>query len=360
MHANHKKEPLKISVIIPLYNDKENIILVLDSLARQITTLHEIIIIDNNSTDNSYETVKDFISHHPHQNIILEREMKKGPGQARNTGIKKAKGNIIAFIDSDCIPDKDWIRSICVFFENHQDFDAVGGTYRPFGCQTVAENFLNLFWGIDPSLFPETELKTQEDIYQGKYLSTFNSAFRKSAIDEIGEFDPVFSFAGEDMDFLIRSVQKGHRIVVFHKAMVIAHHFSGHSAISILRKQDAYAKGWCLILKKHFQKTFHFYMTSRFHFSSHFPFTAFITQYSLYIVFLLALFFSKYGLWIFCIVHGTEMLIASHRIKKRLALKNCTVSFPAASGVYILWAGRRLYSIPVRLYFSLKSRMFYL
>lgn len=90
---------IKISVIIPVFNSEQTINKCLNSLFNQTLKEIEIIFIDDGSTDNSSKILFDYASKYDFIKIISQKN--QGPGIARNKGIKKAKGEYIAFLDSD-------------------------------------------------------------------------------------------------------------------------------------------------------------------------------------------------------------------------------------------------------------------
>lgn len=101
-------EELSISVIIPAYNSGKTIVKSLDSIVNQTIAIYEVLIIDDGSTDDTAEMVFNYIDKHPSHNIKLLQQPNYGPSSARNLGIEHAKGNLIAFLDSDdqWLPDK--------------------------------------------------------------------------------------------------------------------------------------------------------------------------------------------------------------------------------------------------------------
>src|SRR5881628_2239659 len=99
---------MKISVVVPFYNEQRYIGDCIEALLAQDYPgeQYEIILVDNNSSDRSCEIVKS------HQRIKLLSEKRQGDFAARNRGLEEAKGGIIAFTDSNCAPAKDWLQKI--------------------------------------------------------------------------------------------------------------------------------------------------------------------------------------------------------------------------------------------------------
>src|SRR5271155_161031 len=88
------------SVIIPVYNRAELIRSALDSVLAQEFSDYELIVVDDGSTDQTAQVIEQYAAEHS-QRIISLRQSNSGPGAARNTGIARATGRYIAFLDSD-------------------------------------------------------------------------------------------------------------------------------------------------------------------------------------------------------------------------------------------------------------------
>ncbi|MAI37133.1 MAG: glycosyltransferase family 2 protein [Alteromonadaceae bacterium TMED7] len=112
-----------ISVIIPVWNDSKRIIRCIDALKRQSLARHlfEIIVIDNVSTDNTYEVLSRI------DGISLLQESKPGSYAARNKAINIAKGTYLAFTDSDCLPDKKWLEELISCAQSDDKIGIVAG-----------------------------------------------------------------------------------------------------------------------------------------------------------------------------------------------------------------------------------------
>lgn len=95
--------PPALAVIIPHYNDVVRLLRCLDALAPQADADVEVVLVDNGSTD-SLDPVR---AAHPGLRIVTEPL--KGAAHARNRGVAETRAPLLAFIDSDCVPDPDWI-----------------------------------------------------------------------------------------------------------------------------------------------------------------------------------------------------------------------------------------------------------
>ncbi len=101
-----------VSIIIPAFNEEKTIVDCLESLSKQTYPSYEIIVVDDGSTDKTFEVLSKF--QYPISNIQykIRRQKHVGPGIARNFGAKHARGEILLFIDADMTFDKDFIKNL--------------------------------------------------------------------------------------------------------------------------------------------------------------------------------------------------------------------------------------------------------
>lgn len=104
--SNSKPSCQLVSIIIPVYNEGKFISKCLESINNQTYKNFEIIVIDDGSTDNSVELVRN------NKNVSLFVQVHKGPGSAKNFGASIAKGEILVFIDGDMYLHKDYLKNI--------------------------------------------------------------------------------------------------------------------------------------------------------------------------------------------------------------------------------------------------------
>lgn len=91
--------PVKISVIVPVFNMERYIGLCLDSILAQSLEGIEVICIDDGSTDGTYHVLKQYAKRY--SNVLAFRQERRGAGAARNLGLRKARGSFVAFMDAD-------------------------------------------------------------------------------------------------------------------------------------------------------------------------------------------------------------------------------------------------------------------
>lgn len=89
------------SIIVPLYNKERFILNTLESLLSQTLSDYELIIIDDQSSDESYQLTKQFLAKHDLNYRLLQNEINRGVGYSRNRGISIAKGQYLIFLDAD-------------------------------------------------------------------------------------------------------------------------------------------------------------------------------------------------------------------------------------------------------------------
>lgn len=136
---NIPEHKLKISVIIPTYNRAEMLKGALFSLMKQARIPDEVVVVNNNSSDNTPEVVADFKDK---LNIKYLIEPTQGTSTARNTGIKNASGEIIVFLDDDCVADENWLHYLELPFLRDSSIGMVGGEI--FACRvkgTLVEDY---------------------------------------------------------------------------------------------------------------------------------------------------------------------------------------------------------------------------
>ena len=174
-----------VSVIIPTYNDWHILSLCVEALAIQSYPREsfEVIIVNNNADD----TVPDDFLLPVGFKLIAER--KPGSYAARNAGIRQAKGEIIGFTDSDCIPDKNWIKNAVDYFKNNKTCTRIAGNVSVFfnsSKPTKAELFDKVY------AFPQRLYVTNSGAAVTANMFTYKKLF-----DTVGFFDENLMSGGD-------------------------------------------------------------------------------------------------------------------------------------------------------------------
>lgn len=186
---------------------------------------HELIVVDNNSTDDTKRVLQGFSGKIPVLRYVFEKNM--GVSHARNTGIRECMGEIIAFVDDDVLFSYEWLVSLQNGIETWGDAEVYGG-------KSVAKwEVTKPSWFVDEGYFSMRGMIAhfEPDIpegYTGEFPYGCNMAFRRESLESVGVFDSELGrkgnrlLAGEEYDLLQKITSSGGRIVYLPKAMV--HH----------------------------------------------------------------------------------------------------------------------------------------
>ena len=176
-----------VSVIIPVYNDIARLALCLRALARQSypADRFEIIVVDNGATPAVAQTLAEL-----YPRVTFAFEPAPGSYAARNRGIELARGRIIAFTDSDCIPAADWIESGVAALATTANCGLVAGRIEFFYTNPEKPNAAELFERV--SGFPQE--KYIVELHYGATANVFTSA---DVIRKVGPFNPKLGSGGD-------------------------------------------------------------------------------------------------------------------------------------------------------------------
>ena len=189
---------MKVSIIIPAHNEEKFIGKTIERALSQNYPDFEIIVVDNNSIDKTNEIAKSF-------GVKVFFEEKKGTGPARERGRKEAKGEILAFIDADCLPDSDWLQRGVKWFGENKDVVGLTGPYNYYDVPTWNSSFFVLIQKYIYSFFNFFLQK----IDNGAVLIFGNCFMRASVAEDFGGFNTDITFYGDDTDTAKRLAQKG-------------------------------------------------------------------------------------------------------------------------------------------------------
>ncbi|MFW6194338.1 MAG: glycosyltransferase [Halobacteriota archaeon] len=193
-----------VSVIVPAYNAENNIANLIESLLDldYPQELLELIMVDNNSTDRTKEIIKKY----PVK--LLEENSIQSSYAARNKGIKHARGEIIAFTDSDCIATKQWVREgVNALVSENADLVAGKVEFIFSKKKTAAEFFDSI-----------TNLQTESYVKEG-FATTANLFVSSSVFRKIGVF-PEKTKSGGDTQWTLRATKNGYSLIYAPKAIV--------------------------------------------------------------------------------------------------------------------------------------------
>lgn len=186
---------MNFSIIIPMYNVEQYIVRCLESVYQQDFNEQdfEVILVDDESPDNSLQLAKDYLSEKSNFTIISQKN--KGLGGARNTGIDKAKGDYIVFLDSDDLLQKKTLEKLSTIVSKYNNLEII-----EFGADIV-DNDLNVISKITPDILRKplsgmkyyVQCKTISSacnkLYNKRFLDAYKLRFLERVYIEDSEFN---------------------------------------------------------------------------------------------------------------------------------------------------------------------------
>lgn len=185
---------VKVSVVIPYYNSKKTILRALHSVVNQTYRDFEIILINDGSTDNSEQVVNEFTIKNKNIKMININQTNLGPSKARNTGIKIAKGEYVAFLDSDDSWNKNKLEIQMKFIKKNKYVSILGCDYNVIKNNDIVINKSN-----------STGKYIKVDFYKRlfkNYFSTPTVIVKKKVIAEFNGFNENQKYAEDSLLFL--------------------------------------------------------------------------------------------------------------------------------------------------------------
>jgi len=229
----------KVSIIIPCYNSEKTLIECLNSVLNQTYKNYEIIVVDNNSTDNTKKIIKQ--NQEKSRKIKYLFEPKIGRGSARNTGEKNAKGEIILMTDSDCIVPKNWIKEMIEPIIN-KECDAVQG---------FEENINKDFWSKQYQLRAVKKYKSVKNI-KGKEIlgkiDTKNFAIKRKLLENIG-LTSKKQVSANDAELGVRMAKNNFNVKFLKNTKV--KHYHRNSLKQVIKKQLCNAEHSIRLVREH-------------------------------------------------------------------------------------------------------------
>jgi len=189
------------SVIVCAFNEEQLLPGCLHSLLQQSFPPHEIIVINNASTDRTAAAASI-------PGIRVVDEPRKGLVVARETGRRVSTGDVLVYVDADCRTPRSWLELIAKEFSGLHPPVAVTGPYRFYDWDMLGCVLVRMY---DYSVAPMTHVLAQYVFCLGAVLYGGNFAVRRDALAAIGGFDTSIEFHGEDTN-LARRISKAGRV----------------------------------------------------------------------------------------------------------------------------------------------------
>jgi O-antigen biosynthesis protein len=224
----------KVSVIVCSYNGAKTLDRCLESLQSLEYPDYEVILVDDGSKDHTQQIA----TRHPW--VVNIRQENSGLSAARNVGARAATGEVIAYTDSDCMADPEWLYFMVGTLLSGE-FAGVGGP----NISPPAENWIQACVAAAPG-GPNHVLLS--DII-AEHIPGCNMAFYKWAFEKVGGFDHEYRKAGDDVDFCWRLQQEG-QIIGFSPAAVVWH-YRRFTLTAFRKQQQGYGEAESLLRFRH-------------------------------------------------------------------------------------------------------------
>ena len=222
----------RISVVVCSCNGAQTIRDCFEGLREIDYPDYEVIVVNDGSTDRTATIAKEF-------GFRLISTENCGLSNARNTGMRAATGEIVAYTDDDARPDPQWLKYLAFTFMNSTHVGVGGPNIAPPGDGAIADCVANSPGG------PVHVLLSDRD---AEHIPGCNMAFRKDALQAIGGFDPIYRAAGDDVDVCWRLQQQGWTLG-FNPAAMVWHH-RRNSVRTYWKQQKGYGKAEALLESK--------------------------------------------------------------------------------------------------------------
>ncbi|MFC1815086.1 glycosyltransferase family 2 protein [Thermodesulfobacteriota bacterium] len=225
---------MRFSVIVPVYNANKTLSKLLASIGNQSHQDFELIIVDDCSTDGSPEIAQAYGCK------LIRLPQNHGPAYCRNIGAQNAKGNLLAFTDSDCEVAPDWLQNIQAHFSENEIEAVMGKLVLPsstlLGDSISALGFpaggaigFDKIWRVDTNGFTDS-------------LSTCNCAISKDIFINLGGFDESFPYPGGEDSLLAYNLKK-YNYRIKYCCDVLVYHQARDSLLDFLKWQ--FQRGIC-------------------------------------------------------------------------------------------------------------------
>lgn len=188
---------MKLSIVIPAYNEEKYLPRCLDSLQHHVTgddRLLEVIVVDNASTDQTAQVA----SQYPFAKVVAEP--RKGLPWARQKGLLSAQGDLLAYIDADTEVSDGWLGAIYEHFTDNHELVCLSGPAYYFDLDPWQDKITHFYWHY---------LARPAYKMMGYMVTAANFTVKRETLERIGGFDPTVSFYGDDTNLARRLSEAG-------------------------------------------------------------------------------------------------------------------------------------------------------
>lgn len=193
---------IEFSVVIPVYNNPEAMRAIESVLNQSYTGNYEIIVVDDGSKDNSYETLCEYKEKNKLDNLTIIKQSNGGPSKARNRGIRESKGKYIAFLDSDDTWNRDKIKKQMEVLQENPEVKLISTTLN----------------GRTIKGFSPIQQVTLKDLLYRNSIFTSTVVVEKEVLESLGGFDEKQKYS-EDYKLWL-NIASEHKCVVLNESLV--------------------------------------------------------------------------------------------------------------------------------------------
>lgn len=208
---------MKVSLYVPCFNAEKYIKSCLEAVLKQSFSIEEILVIDDGSTDKTLDIVSQFPAK------IIKHSKNKGLASARNTAIKSAKGDFLASLDSDCIPEQNWLEELMKNFSSK--ITGIGGKLLESSSGSIID-----VWNL-------THMKQDWGsirLNSVPFLSGSNNVFIKKILFDVGGYDEECFNNYEDVSISKKIRKAGFTLA--YEPHALCHHSRQDNSFSLLNR----------------------------------------------------------------------------------------------------------------------------
>ncbi|MGE5442976.1 MAG: glycosyltransferase family 2 protein [Ignavibacteriales bacterium] len=238
---------MKISIIIPTYNRFNKLANLLNSLIPQIREQGlekniEVLIVDDHSDRVAAERIKHLLDRNEHSFLrLFPLDRNRGPSFARNYGLGQSAGNLIIFLDDDCIVEQNYILETIRAHEEHPEVLVLNGNLKK-----LRDDFYSNFWFYN---YNAVFNKEGSKFYQVNRLASGNFSIKRTLLKIINPLFDESLPSREDYDLYFRLQEKG--IGLYKSDDIVAYLDCRDSLVGLIKQRMWYSKGEYYIRRKY-------------------------------------------------------------------------------------------------------------
>ncbi|MHA2407298.1 MAG: glycosyltransferase [Candidatus Ranarchaeia archaeon] len=227
----------KISVIVPAYNEAKTIGSCIESLQALNYPNYDITVIDDGSTDNTFEEASHF------KGVKLVKQENQGKPSALNNGIRSSTGEIIVTVDADTTIDKDALGAIAERFVSNDQLGALAGNVKV----CPEPKIINAIQSAEYALGINLIRKGQSVLGCVMIVPGPIAALKREAVEKVGNFsDDTFA---EDFDITVKILKSGYRVEYEERSL--AYTDAPKSTEDLIKQRRRWYRGMMQVLDKH-------------------------------------------------------------------------------------------------------------